>query len=226
MDVSRPTARQLLAFYLLLYLVAMAHEAGHLVVGWFACREFVGVSFNVVRWPEGCAGDTPLAHWSAAAGPLVSYAFLMLGSWLALAGRQPALGAALVFANLPFARVFTAAYGGGDEVGLGRALLGGAGRWVALAVVLVLCTVPVVAVASRLPALRRPQVLVAWLVLPMLADFVIRLRGLDAVLARSSAPTWLGVSVVVWLVSGLVLAGWLSLGGRRALSPGASAAGA
>jgi len=224
MNFVRPYPRHLLVFYLLLFLVGMAHEAGHLVVGWFACHDFVGVGFNVVQWPEGCAADSTLAHWSAAAGPLVTYAFLFAGAWLALSGRRATLGAALVLANLPFARVFTAAYGGGDEVGLGRELLGAPlGRWVAFAVVLLLCATPVIAVVRRVPALRRPLVLVAWLILPMLADFLIRLRVLDAALARLSMPTWLGVSAFVWAVTALALGAYLWLGGLRSLTPRASA---
>jgi len=227
MDFVHPAPRHLLVFYLLLYIVGMAHEAGHLAVGWFACHDFVGVGFNVIRWPEGCATGSTLAHWSAAAGPMVTYAFLCVGAWLAHSGREPTLGAALVLANLPFARVFTAAYGGGDEVGLGRELLGAPlGRWVALAVVLLLCAAPVIAVARPVPALRRPLVLVAWLILPMLADFVIRLRLLDAALARVSVPSWLGVSLFVWAVTALALAAYAWMGGLRALTPRASAGGA
>jgi hypothetical protein len=227
MSFTRPALRHLLVFYLLLYLVGMAHEAGHLVTGWFACDAFVGVGFNVVQWPAGCPTDSTLAHWAAFAGPAVSYTLMLLGAWLATNGRQATLGAALVLANLPFARVFTAAYGGGDEVGLGRELIGApAGRWVALAVVLVLSLLPVAIVASRVPALRRPGVLVAWLILPMLADFAIRHRALDGLLARVDAPLWLGVSTVVWLVSALALAGCVMMGGLRTLARPVGAAGA
>lgn len=206
------------AFYALVYLLAMAHEAGHLVVGDLGCSSYVGMTFNLVRWPPGCSRSTAFAYLSSAAGPAVSYCFAWAGAFLLRSRPSSGLGFALVFGNLPFARVFTAAIGGGDERGLGVALLGPAGRWLALAVVLTLASVPVWIAVRRIPWLRRPLVLAGWLILPMLADFAVRLTSLERLLSVMPEPVWLGVPALVWLVGISVAVAFVVFGGVRTLS--------
>jgi formate hydrogenlyase subunit 3/multisubunit Na+/H+ antiporter MnhD subunit len=69
---------------------------------------------------------TECSSWlPTAAGPFFSYALLLLGALIARRRTtlQPA-GIALIFAANPFARIFTAAMGGGDEMVVAQRLAG------------------------------------------------------------------------------------------------------
>ncbi len=137
--VRRPGWQWWFAFVLLILVVHEAHELAHTITGRFLCGQWAVRDFNSWNVP-GCD-----SLWPTAAGPVFSYALMWLGLVL-MGGAGPSRGLlalALIFAANPFARLFTVAMGGGDEMVLVRLLTSGAPAWRVAAV----CTV----VALTLP---------------------------------------------------------------------------
>jgi hypothetical protein len=141
-------ARWFLAFSFLLLAVHEAHELAHAVVGRWICGEWPIRDFNSWRFASECSSWLPTA-----AGPLFSYSFLLLGALIAQrrTALQPA-GIALIFAANPFARIFTVAMGGGDEMVVAQHLAGLAERTPTLRFVTLLFVL----------AVCGPAILVAW----------------------------------------------------------------
>ncbi|HEX2834439.1 MAG TPA: hypothetical protein VHW00_15620 [Thermoanaerobaculia bacterium] len=115
------TAKWFAAFSFLLLAVHEAHELAHAVTARIVCGGWPVRDFNA--WAAPC--DSWL---STAAGPLFSYALLLIGALL----PNRAAGVALLFAANPFARIFTAAMGGGDEMVVAQRLLGFSERTLSL----------------------------------------------------------------------------------------------
>ena len=114
--------RWFLAFSFLLLAVHEAHELAHAVAGRVICGEWPIRDFNAWRFAGECS-----SWWPTAAGPLFSYALMLIGALVVRRG-----GLALIFAANPFARIFTAAMGGGDEMVVAERISGIAGRPIAL----------------------------------------------------------------------------------------------
>lgn len=223
----RVTLRWFVAFSLLLLTIHEAHELAHASVGRIVCGEWPSRDFNAWRFTTDCASSLPTA-----AGPLFSYALMGVGAFLAF-GRFRWGGIALVLAANPFARIFTAAMGGGDEVVVARQLAELPQRTfelrlAVLAFVLAICGSALFAVWRAMRDVRRRAAwfpfLAVWpMILTGVALFVVGNRLLRAeVLA---APVIAGAPLLVVLVSGLsaaltiVAGGWLV---SRAESPASS----
>jgi hypothetical protein len=104
-----------------------AHELVHTIVGRMICGCWGPRDFNVWTLCDGCYEQNNLALLSTFAGPLFSFAMIWAGLFLLNTpgdSRKQSLGFSLIFANNPFARVFTAAIGKGDEVSGLNNLLG------------------------------------------------------------------------------------------------------
>lgn len=105
------------AFSFLLLAIHEAHEVAHAVVGRVVCGEWPVRDFNSWHFTGECASWLPTA-----AGPAFSYLLILIGAVLALRAGSPWRwsGVALIFAANPFARLFTAVMGGGDEMVVGQ----------------------------------------------------------------------------------------------------------
>jgi hypothetical protein len=124
--------RWFLAFSFLLLAVHEAHELAHAAAGRLICGEWPVRDFNAWHFTRECG-----SWWPTAAGPLFSYAVMLIGALLARRG-----GIALIFAANPFARIFTAAMGGGDEMVVAQRVAGIAERPLSLRIaVLVFVTI-------------------------------------------------------------------------------------
>lgn len=165
----RPGTRWLLAFVCGCFAVSELHEQCHIQTGWLLYGGYGPRDFNV--WQTA---RTDAYTWLATlAGPLFSYACMWMG--YALSRRRPGPGIALLFAGLPFARLLTAALGGGDEKVLLLRLSGSDSlspllRAALLAAVALLALTPIVLAGCRLGRdyWRRLPLL---LLLPLLLEF-------------------------------------------------------
>jgi len=211
-----PTRRWWIAFSLLILAVHEAHELVHVLTGRALCGIWAERDFNRWWFTTDCA-----TVWPTVAGPLFSYALMFLGAALALRTRERWMGIALLFAANPFARLFTAMMGGGDEGVIGRHIAGVTEKTPAvhaavLVVVAALCGT-VIAAGWRAMAGTRRRVLwfLAALIWPMVLTgtllFVIGNRLLGAgVLAE---PKVAGAPMLVVVVTVVVFA--LSAGTAR-----------
>jgi hypothetical protein len=202
--------RWIAAYSFLLLTIHEAHELAHAVTGKIVCDEWPLRDFNAWRFAGGCTSWLPTL-----AGPLFSYALMLAGAILASKSASRWTGVALLFAANPFARIFTAAVGGGDEMVVASRLAGTATRTPALRamvllVVLAICGSAVVAGWRAMSALPRRAVWFAFVLLwPMIMTgvllFVIGNRLLRAgVLAE---PAIAGTPPLVWIASTAFLVG-------------------
>lgn len=209
--------RNLLAFAAMLFVCHELHEISHTAVARLQCGCWGERDFNVWNVCEACTGNSNLI-WATVAGPVFTYALIWIGFILMSAKFAPAyrsLGWVLVMANKPFARIFTVLMKGGDESVITRWLSGEERlsiiAWVIeLIVVLLLILPPLVKGWKLLDARKRVITFVAFLLLPMLVEFVL-LHKLGNYLLEAgvlSQPGILGSPVLVNLWTGL----WVVVG--------------
>lgn len=123
----RISLKYLAALFPLMIILGELHEQVHITVGRIICGGYGPRDFNAWQTAADCANPS----WTFLAtmvGPLFSYAVMWLGAFLLLKARSldyKAIGFTLIFAPLPFARIFTAAMGGGDEKVVLRRFLDG-----------------------------------------------------------------------------------------------------
>jgi hypothetical protein len=107
----------LFAFFALTICTGELHEQVHIQTGWLVCGGYGARDFNAWKTAADCAAPA----WSFLAtlvGPLWSFAVMWTGAFLLMKAKSlnyKTIGFALIFAPLPFARIFTALMGGGDE---------------------------------------------------------------------------------------------------------------
>jgi hypothetical protein len=199
----------LLAFVALLFVMAEAHELVHTGLGRLLCGCWGTRDFNVWSLCDAC-DNSPLTQLAATyAGPIFSFAMMWWGYALLSPGNSLArqsLGFALVFANLPFARILGAVFmGGNDEVYALRQLMPYHTAW-ALGATLVLLAVvpPLVRAYAALQPKARFWVFLGFFLLPTALLFVVILGALNSLLATGFLSNYgvLGSPVLVtcWTV--------------------------
>ena len=114
---SKITCKYLLAFIALNMLMGELHEQAHIQTGYAICGCYGQRDFNV--W-ETCASciNSGLSYLATLSGPIFSYIIYWFCALVLLQSsnqKKINFGIALLFATLPFARIFTACMGGGDE---------------------------------------------------------------------------------------------------------------
>lgn len=114
---SKITWKYLLAFIALNMLMGELHEQAHIQTGFAICGCYGQRDFNV--W-ETCASciSSGLSYLATVSGPVFSYIVYWFCALVLLQSsnrKKINFGIALLFATLPFARIFTASMGGGDE---------------------------------------------------------------------------------------------------------------
>lgn len=202
--------RFVLAFVALMFVMHEAHEIAHTTVARLICGCWGERDFNVWGICAGCAEAHPWVVLSTFAGPLFTFALLGVGAALlkpAHPDRQKSLGLALVFANMPFARILTATLGGGDEVfGLTKLLHNHALAWaIGLPAILLLCAVPLYRAFRTIDNRARVALFLLFFLAPVALDLVVVLGGLNSLLAK-------GVLSQYWLLGSPVLVtAWTAL---------------
>ncbi|MEJ8801547.1 hypothetical protein [Pontibacter sp. H249] len=206
------TAGYAVAFAALVVVVKELHELSHIVPGrlicgcWGAFRDF-----NLISFCEPCMQENPLILLASFGGPLFTYLCMWTGLWLML---KPAinlkwLGFTLLFANKPFARLFTALVGGGDEFGALRQILSESISQQSIQLITVLAILaiilpPLIVACKNIGNKYKLVWFTGFFLLPMLFDFVFVMGFLNSLLQKGVlsepfifATPWL-VHVVFW----------------------------
>jgi len=201
----------IIAFVSLRFVMHELHELVHTAVGRLICGCWGQRDFNSWQLCEGCMEEHPLALLSVFAGPLFTFTMLWIGvSFLKASNtnQQKALGFALIFANNPFARIFTAAMGSGDEVsGLRTLLHNHTMAWVAgLLIVLLLTAFPLYKAFTIISNKKRLGYFLFFLLVPMLLDLVIVFGLMNTLLKNNILSNYwiLGSPLLITLFTALV----------------------
>lgn len=188
------TWSSLLAFIALNFFLGEAHELVHTGLGRVMCGCWGTRDFNVWGLCDTCA-HAPLRQLAATyAGPLFTFAVMWVGYYLLKPGNslvQHSVGFALVFANLPFARLLGGVFmGGNDEVYALRHFLPYYPAWAAGGAIVLMATIPPL---WRAYAVLQPRgrlwVFLAFLLLPVVLSFVVILVGLNSLLVSGFLAT-------------------------------------
>lgn len=207
--------KYVLAFLAFNGVISELHEQAHITTGRFITGCYGERDFNV--WQSCTQGADAFPFAAPMAGPLFSYLVMWIGVWLLMRAATPAgrsIGFSLVFAPLPFARVFTAVMGGGDEKiflmrVFGEAIPPGVLRLLAIAITLAFCAPPVIAAWRAIDNLRRTWYIAGFCVLPLLVIWVYKLKFLNGLLLQGvlTTPVVIGTPAFVLVVfAGMLVA--------------------
>lgn len=183
------TWKYVVAFIALNFIMGELHEQVHINTGFFICDCYGPRDFNVWSTCEACAN--PALTWLATlAGPLFSCCLMWLGAcWFAWSASDTKrmIGFSLLFANLPFARIFTALVGGGDEKVVVQSLLGDTGndltgKIIAAVVVTLICLPPILIVGRRIWNRHKWAIVSAFAIIPLLYGMLYQRMFLNRVL--------------------------------------------
>ena len=203
----------LLAFVALEFFMSEAHELVHTGLGRVLCGCWGPRDFNVWSLCASCA-HAPLRNLAATyAGPLFTFAVMWWGYHLLKPGNsvaQHSVGFALVFANLPFARLLGAVFmGGNDEVYALSKFFPYHTAWVLGAAFVLLATLPPLWRAyCALASGGRTWLFLAFFFLPVVLAFAIILVALNSLLASGflASAGLLGSPLLVTCWTGVVCA--------------------
>lgn len=108
-----------ISFLALLFLMGEAHEIVHTTLGRIICGAWGERDFNVWGLAEGCSQGDLVSMLPTYFGPIFTFVMIWIGTYLLKPENsipKKSFGFVLIFANMPFARIITAVFGGGDEV--------------------------------------------------------------------------------------------------------------
>ncbi|GAB2832079.1 hypothetical protein [Ferruginibacter profundus] len=167
-----------IAFISLHCILHELHELVHTAVGRLICGCWGQRDFNVWQLCEGCMESHSIAVLAVFAGPVFTFIMIWWGVYFLKAGntdQQKASGFVLIFASNPFARIFTAAMGKGDEVsGLNTLFHNHIIAWViGSAIVLLLTVYPLYKAFAVIRNKKRTGYFLLFLFAPMILDLVV-----------------------------------------------------
>jgi hypothetical protein len=197
------TLKNSIAFLSLLFLMHEAHEIAHTAVGRLLCGCWGERDFNVWGLCNTCAVSEDLGFIATLAGPLFSFLMMWWGASLLKStntSAQKSMGYALVFANLPFARILTAvAMGGGDEVYTLRHFMeNDTLAWIIGSVLIVLiCAYPLYKAYNAITK-RRILWFLLFFIAPTFIDLLLVLGGMNTLLSN-------GVLASYWILGSPIL---------------------
>lgn len=214
MPSVKATALYLIAFFSLHMLMMECHEQVHLLTGYLICGCYGERNFNVWSLCETCSH--PGLSWLVSlSGPVFTYGMVWLGLWWFTKGEDDKLrwqGFALLFANLPFARVFTSLTNRGDEKTAFMTLLGPQStphlpHLLAVTVTLICCFLPIILLYRKLRLPYKGLIVTGFVILPMIAGMFYSHRFLNGLLANGwlSQTHILGTPDAVILHAGIML---------------------
>ena len=185
------TWKYCLGFIALNFIIGELHEQAHIQAGYFTCGCYGPRDFNFWSTCDQCAHPS-LAILATLAGPLFSCTLMWLGAIFFCKSNNnlnQSFGFSLVFANLPFARIFTALTGGGDEKVVIRFLLGEnspviTSKTVAAVLVLLICVPPVILVFKKLKNSNRFWIVFGFLTIPLIYGMLYHHMFLNSLLQK------------------------------------------
>ena len=205
-------SRWAVAFVALLFVHNEIHEIAHTGVGRLICGAWGPRNFN--SWQLACS-KTPEIVLAPLAGLFWSYGLMWIGYRLLNPAESPAkrsAGFCLVFATMPFGRLYTVAQSGGDEMVILRGAFPAVDPTVRLAVglsiVLLLIGPPLYRAASVLSQQRRWIIFGGMLLLPFVLFLIVVLRIANPLLASGvlasegllGSPLFVNIWTVFWVI--------------------------
>jgi len=207
------TIQYIIAFLALTFVMHEFHEIVHTSVGRLICGCWGERDFNVWGLCAGCSEEKPIALIATFAGPIFTFIIIWIGAFL-LSMHQPdkrrKLGFALVFANLPFARILTASMGGGDEVyGLSH-LMDYNNAWlIGLLAIVLIVAFPLYRAFMFIKNKRRVGWFLLFFLAPTFIDLLLILGVMNSLLSNGVlSDYWILGSpmiVTIWTISVVVL---------------------
>jgi hypothetical protein len=193
----------IVSFIALTFVMHEAHEIVHTTIGRIICGCWGQRDFNVWGLCEGCIEKTPIALIATFAGPVFTFIMIWIGTSLLKSTNtkeQRSFGFALVFANMPFARILTASLGGGDEVSASNQLLNNHSlAWViGLSSILLIVGYPLYKAFITIDNKRRIGFYLLFLLTPIVIDMLVVLGLLNRLLEN-------GVLANYWILGSPVL---------------------
>jgi hypothetical protein len=169
------------------------HEQAHINTGFFICGCYGSRDFNVWTTCEQCAKQA-WPYLATLAGPLFSCSLMWLGAlWFSRSTNENkrVIGFSLVFANLPFARIFTAVVGGGDEKIVVQALMGDTGyslssKIIASAIVLLICLPPILIAGKKIWHKKRWGIVAGFSIIPLVYGMLYQRMFLNGLLKKNT----------------------------------------
>ncbi len=208
------TWKYVIAFLAFNMIMGELHEQAHIITGYLICGCYGPRDISSWTTCADCARPS-LAFWATAVGPLFSYAMMWLGASLFSRGAymsRRAIGFSLLFANLPFARIFTALVGGGDEKTFLQQLMGedtaSLARIMAIVITMLICMPPVIMAAKKLMNKNVGLIIAGFLILPLLFGMVYQRMLINGLLREGVAADTniLGTPDLILVHFGLMLA--------------------
>lgn len=206
------TLKNTIAFLALLFIMHEAHEIAHTAIGRLLCGCWGQRDFNVWGLCETCAVSQDLGFIATLAGPLFSFVMIWWGASLLKhtnTTSQKSIGYALIFANLPFARILTAvAMGGGDEVYTLKYFMDNdTFAWILGSIlILLICIYPLYKAYTAISKKRLLWFLL-FFIAPTFIDLIIVLGGMNTLLNNRILDTYwiLGSPILVTVWTGFVI---------------------
>ena len=212
------TARWAVAFVALLFVHNEIHEIAHTAVGRAICGAWGPRNFN--SWQVACQEIRPELIFVPIAGLGFTYGLMWIGYYLLRQKESvttQSVGLCLIFAAMPFGRIYTVAQSAGDEMVLLRGVFPGVEpllRLVAgLIIVSLLVVPPLYRAFSALPRQRRLLIFTGFLLLPYVLFEILVLRVANPLLQQGVLASegilgsplfvnvWTGFWVLVLIVS-------------------------
>ena len=207
--------KTILAFLALSFVCHEIHELSHTTIAWLQCGCWGSRDFNAWTICASCSEDVDTI-WATVAGPFFTYVMVWTAWWLMSplrSIRMQSFGFALLWANLPFARLFTVLMRGGDEGVIARTITGQQilpiDLWfMEIIIVLLLLLAAIIRAWYLLLIKRRVLVFISYLLLPMLIQFFtmhklgndLLKRGLLSQYDLSFSPALVFAWNVFWLL--------------------------
>lgn len=202
------------AFTALMFLMHELHEIVHTAVGRIICGCWGERNFN--SWGLCCEG--PYTIIASIAGPLFTYLMLYVGYSLMsqkydnMPGKK-SLGFALIFANLPFGRIFTALLGSGDELYelkffLGEYLSGNVLWALAIVMVTAILAPALLRAWKSIESSQRRWGFAGFFFLPLVVDILVVIIGMNQLYKMGvldqpgiiGSPLIVNLWTLVWIV--------------------------
>lgn len=208
-----------IALLFLSFIMQETHEIAHTATGRIICGCWGKRNFNVWGLCSGCSDEKPWSILATYAGPLYTFSIIWIGYFLLLKSspKLKSAGFALIIASMPFSRILTPVFGGGDEIfALNKHLHNHALAWTAgLILVLALIIPPTVRVWDAIENKRKAWWFAGMLLVPFLMTGAVVFGVLQSLLLENGimsdywilgsprlVTVWLLFSTLVFAVSG------------------------
>jgi len=187
--IIKLTFKFIVPFIALVFIMNEAHELVHTSVGRLICGCWGHRDFNVWGLCENCISEHPFALSATFAGPVFTFIMIWIGALYIGEGKsskQKSFGYAFIFANMPFARIFQALTGSGDEVwGLNQILHNRSlAQIIGFSAVFLITIFPLYKVYVLIQNKGRVWYFILFFLAPVLLDQIILLGIMNGILAK------------------------------------------